>query len=73
MGVNMLPYDTLLYLIHDLEAIMPSLKRIREKYPLLNLAMGEYLNQMLNCTNPQYLFGKYEKKYKKPIGGYADS
>lgn len=61
-------YDTLLYLIHDLEAIMPSLKRIREKYPLLNLAMGKYLDEMLNCTNPQYLFGKYEKKYKKLMG-----
>jgi len=30
--------------------------------------MGEYLNEMLNCTNPQYLFGKYEKKYRKLMG-----
>jgi preprotein translocase subunit SecA len=61
-------YDTLLFMVNQLDRLNPSLKRIKEEYPLLGQAMGEYLNEMLDCTSQSALFRTYEKKYKKLMG-----
>ena len=61
-------YDTLLYMVNDLKNILPGLQRVKKEYPVLRQAMGEFLEEMLNCSSQQYLFNKYEKKYKKLMG-----
>lgn len=61
-------YDTLLYMVNDLNRISPSLQYVKEEYPILRQAMGEYLEEMINCTSQDYLLRKYEKIYKKLMG-----
>ena len=66
-------YDTLVYIVDKLVEIKPSLERIKEEYPLMREAMGEYLDEMLNCSNQEKLFRKYERKYKKIMGYPLDA
>ncbi|MFA9466250.1 MAG: DnaJ domain-containing protein [Velocimicrobium sp.] len=65
---NSKTYDTLLYMVNELDKLRPSLELIKKEYPYLSQAMGEYLEEMLRCNNTAYLFQKYEKKYKKLMG-----
>lgn len=61
-------YDMLLYMVNDLKDILPGLIRVQQEYPELKQAMGKYLEEMTNCTSQEYLFRKYEKKYKRLMG-----
>lgn len=66
-------YDTLLYIVNKLNEIKPSLERIKEKYPIMREALGEHFDEMLDCSNLERLFRKYERKYKRIMGYPADA
>ena len=56
-------YDILLYMVNKLNQLRISLQKVKERYPYLARAMGEYLDEMLNCTSQTSGL-----KYKKCCG-----
>ena len=61
-------YDTLLYMVNQLKELQESLLLIKQEYPYIARALGEYLDEMLTCSSQEYLFRKYEKRYRKLMG-----
>ncbi|MFI3212321.1 MAG: DnaJ domain-containing protein [Eubacteriales bacterium] len=63
--VEELKCDMEWYMVNHLSEYLPSLQLIQQKYPILAMAMGQELDEMIHCTNQRTLANKYERKLRK--------